>query len=53
VDEAVPGSDARVSVPLGDGGSRVRLKPGETLDRGNGEVTDVLGNGEIRVHRGR
>jgi hypothetical protein len=53
VDEAVPGSDARVSVPVGDGNNRVRLKPGETLDRGNGEVTDVLGNGEIRVHRGR
>jgi hypothetical protein len=53
VDEAVPGNDARVSVPVGDGGARVRLKPGETLDRGNGEVTDVLGNGEIRVHRGR
>jgi hypothetical protein len=52
VDEATPGSDARVSVPLGDGGARVRLKPGETLDRGTGEVRDVLGpNGEIQVRR--
>ena len=50
VDEATPGSDARVSVPVGDRGARVRLKPGETLDRNTGEVHDVLGpNGEIRV----
>jgi hypothetical protein len=27
----------------------VRLKPGETLDRGNGEVRDLIGDGEIRV----
>jgi len=54
VDEAAPGSDARVSVPLGDGGPRVRLKPGETLDRGTGEVRDVLGpSGEIQVRRQR
>lgn len=32
-----------------EGGGRVRLRPGETLDRGNGEVRDVLGEGEIRV----
>jgi len=32
-----------------EGGGRVRLKPGETLDRGNGEVRDVLGDGEIRI----
>ena len=52
VDEATPGSDARVAVPVGDSGARVRLKPGETLDRGTGEVHDVLGpNGEIQVHR--
>jgi hypothetical protein len=50
VDEARPGADARVSVPVGEGGARVRLKPGETLDRGTGEVRDVLGgSGEIQV----
>jgi hypothetical protein len=50
VDEAAPGSDSRVSVPVGDGGARVRLKPGETLDRGTGEVHDMLGpNGELQV----
>jgi hypothetical protein len=52
VDEASPGSDSRVSVPVGDGGARVPLRPGETLDRGTGEVRDVLGpNGEIQVRR--
>lgn len=50
VDEAKPGGDARVAVPVGDGGARVRLKPGETLDRATGEVRDVLGAGsELRV----
>ena len=53
-DEAAPGSDARVAVPLGDGGPRVRLKPGQTLDRGTGEVRDVMGNsGEVRIRAPR
>jgi hypothetical protein len=41
----------RVSVPLGEGGRRATLKPGEVLDRGSGEVRDVLGDGEIRIRR--
>jgi hypothetical protein len=41
--------DGRVSVPVGESGARVGLRPGETLDRGSGEVRDVLGEGEIRV----
>ena len=44
--------DGRVSVPVGEGGGSVRfsLKPGQTIDRGTGEVRDVLGpNGELRV----
>lgn len=46
------GADAHVSVPVGDSTARVRLKPGEVLDRGSGEVTDVLGpSGEVRVLR--
>jgi hypothetical protein len=45
------GTDDRVSVPVGDTRSRVQMKPGETLDRGNGEVRDVLGDGEIRIRR--
>ena len=40
----------RVSVPLGEGGRRAALKPGEVLDRGTGEVRDVV-EGEIRVRR--
>ena len=43
--------DGRVAVPRGDGGARVGMKPGEVLDRGTGEVRDVLGEGEIRIRR--
>ncbi|HXU41641.1 MAG TPA: hypothetical protein VN675_04895 [Burkholderiales bacterium] len=45
--------DGRVSVPVGESGARVGLKPGETLDRGSGEVRDVIGEGEIRVRRAK
>jgi hypothetical protein len=45
--------DGRVSVPVGESGARVGLRPGETLDRGSGEVRDVIGEGEIRVKRGK
>lgn len=49
-DEASPRSDGRVPVTVGESEARVPLKPGEELDRGSGEVRDVLGpNGEIRV----
>jgi hypothetical protein len=49
-DNSRPQSDGSVAVSVGDGGPRVRLKPGEVLDRTSGEVTDVLGErGEIRV----
>jgi hypothetical protein len=43
---------ARVSVNVGDSPARVEMKPGEVLDRGNGEVRDVIGEGEIRVGSG-
>jgi hypothetical protein len=43
------GADAGVSITVGEGGKRVQLKAGETLDRGNGEVRDVIGDGEIRA----
>lgn len=42
-------SEGRVSITVGESGHRVRLKPGETLDRGSGEVKDVIGEGEIQV----
>ena len=41
----------RVPVTVGEGGARARLKPGESLDRGNGAVSDLIGDGEIRVQR--
>jgi hypothetical protein len=46
-----PGAGGRVSLGVGESGRRVRLKPGQTLDRGNGEVRDVIGDGEINVRR--
>ena len=45
--------DGRVSVPVGESGARVGLRPGETLDRGSGEVRDLIGGGEIRVRRSK
>jgi hypothetical protein len=39
----------RVSIPAGEGTQRYDLRVGESLDRGNGEVKDVIGEGEIRV----
>jgi hypothetical protein len=40
-----------VSITVGESGTRARLRPGEALDRGTGEVRDVIGDGEIRVQR--
>jgi hypothetical protein len=51
--ENVRPGDRTVSVPVGDSGSRVELKPGQVLDRGTGEVKDVIGDGEIRIRRSR
>jgi hypothetical protein len=39
----------RVSISVGEGGRRAALRPGEVIDRGTGEVRDVLGDGEIRI----
>ena len=49
--ESPRGGEGRVSVTVGESGRRIRLKPGETLDRGTGEVKDVIGDGEIEVRR--
>jgi hypothetical protein len=43
------GASGSVSISVGETGARVRLRPGEALDRGNGEVRDVIGDGEIQV----
>ena len=45
------GGDPRVTIPVGEAGARVELKPGELLDRGSGEIRDVLGSGQIQVRR--
>jgi hypothetical protein len=44
------GGSGRVTVNV-ESGARATLRPGEVLDRGTGEVKDVLGNGEIRIER--
>lgn len=53
--EQLPGNvrpgERSVSVPVGDSGTRVELRPGQVLDRGSGEVRDVIGDGEIRIRR--
>lgn len=51
--EARIGDGERVSIPLGEAGRRTTLRPGEVLDRGTGEVRDVIGEGEIRVRPAR
>lgn len=51
IQENVTERDGRVGVSVGESGARVGLKPGEVLDRGSGEVRDVIGDGEIRVRR--
>jgi hypothetical protein len=49
--ENVRPGERSVQVPVGEGGARVELKPGEVLDRGSGEVRDVIGEGQIRIRR--
>jgi hypothetical protein len=41
----------RVSISVGESGGRAALRPGEVLDRGTGQVRDVIGDGEIRIRR--
>jgi hypothetical protein len=45
------GDPARAAVVVGESETRIELKVGETLDRGSGEVSDVIGGGEVRVRR--
>jgi hypothetical protein len=53
VDDKPPSgdSDTRVPVTVGEGAGKIGLKPGETLDRGNGEVRGGLGEGQIQIRR--
>lgn len=47
------GARVSVPVPVGEGEQRYDLRVGETLDRGSGEVRDVIGEGEIKIKPGR
>ncbi len=49
----VASREPRVSVPVGEAAQRYDLRVGETLDRGTGEVRDVIGEGEIRIRAGK
>jgi hypothetical protein len=40
---------SRVTIPAGEGAQHYDLRVGESLDRGSGEVRDVIGEGEIRI----
>ena len=51
IDTARPDSGA-VWLNTGEGRGRAPLKPGETLDRSNGDVRDVI-EGEIQIGRPR
>ncbi|HLX80041.1 MAG TPA: hypothetical protein VKS43_05605 [Burkholderiales bacterium] len=39
----------QVSIPVGEGAQPKDLRVGESLDRGNGEVSDLIGTGEIKI----
>jgi hypothetical protein len=41
----------QVSVTVGDSARKFDLRVGEKLDRGSGEVRDVIGDGRIKVGR--
>jgi hypothetical protein len=49
--DSTRGPSGSVSISVGEAGGRVRLQPGEALDRSNGEVRDVIGDGDIQVRR--
>jgi hypothetical protein len=48
-----PRRDGRIPIIVGEGGARFPLKPGEVLDRGTGEVRDVIGEGRLQVRPGQ
>jgi hypothetical protein len=44
-----PTGDGRVTVPLGEGGRGIQMRVGESLNRGSGEVSDVVGKDGVKV----
>ncbi|MFZ1907997.1 MAG: hypothetical protein WAU52_02840 [Burkholderiales bacterium] len=50
--QVIPSRDdpSRAAIEVGERGRRIPLKVGESLDRGTGEVSDVIGKGEIEIN---
>jgi hypothetical protein len=48
-----PSDPSRASIEVGEHGRRIPLKVGESLERGTGEVRDLIGGGRITVERRR
>lgn len=46
---ARPAGAGRVSVPLGEGGTGLDMRVGESLNRESGQVSDIVGKGEVKV----
>ncbi|MCC6212184.1 MAG: hypothetical protein IT513_14195 [Burkholderiales bacterium] len=45
-----PAGGGRVTVPLGEGGSGVQMRVGESLNRGSGEISDIVGKDGVKVN---
>jgi len=43
------GNPGEVSIPAGEGAQPKDLRVGESLDRSSGEVSDLIGTGEIKI----
>lgn len=48
-----PAGAGRVAVPAGESAKGLDLRVGESLNRDSGEVSDVVGRGEVKVGPGR
>jgi len=44
-----PAGAGRVPVPLGEGAKGLNMRVGESLNRGSGEVSDIVGKDEVKV----
>jgi hypothetical protein len=44
-----PAGDGRVNIPLGEGGRGIQMRVGESLNRGSGEVSDVVAKDGVKV----
>jgi hypothetical protein len=44
-----PTGDGRVNIPLGEGGRGIQMRVGEALNRGSGEVSDIVAKDGVKV----